>query len=73
MKDILTTTCGLPLGAAMKDTRNPVSGGFAIGLGALIGGLWGVNQGQAIWGLGGGITIGVIIALVVWLIDRRRG
>lgn len=57
----------------MKDTRNPVSGGFAIGLGALIGGLWGVHSGQAILGLGGGIAIGAAIALIVWLIDRQRG
>ena len=56
----------------MKDTRNPVSGGFAIGLGALIGGLWGVNQGQAVLGLGSGIGIGVAIAVIVWLVDRRR-
>lgn len=57
----------------MKDTRNPVSGGFAIGLGALIGGLWGVYAGQAILGLGSGIAIGVAIALIVWLVDRQRG
>jgi hypothetical protein len=57
----------------MKDPRNPVSGGFAIGLGALIGGLWGVNHGQAILGLGGGIGIGVAISVIVWLVDRQRG
>jgi predicted MFS family arabinose efflux permease len=57
----------------MKNSRNPVSGGFAIGLGALIGGLWGVHSGRAILGLGGGIAIGAAIALIVWLVDRRRG
>lgn len=60
------------MGRRMKDAKNPVSGGFAIGLGALLGGLWGVHSGQAILGLGGGIGIGVAIALVVWIVDRRR-
>jgi hypothetical protein len=57
----------------MKDSKNPVSGGFAIGLGALIGGLWGVHSGQPFLGLGGGLGIGVVIALLVWLVDRQRG
>lgn len=57
----------------MKDSKNPVSGGFAIGLGALIGGLWGVRSGQPILGLAGGIGVGAVIALLVWLVDRRRG
>ena len=56
----------------MKDARNPVSGGFAVGLGALLGGLWGVHAGQAILGLAGGIGTGVVIALLVWVVDRRR-
>lgn len=55
----------------MRDRRNPVSGGFFVGLGMLIGGLWGVNQSQAILGLAVGIGVGSAIALVVWLIDRR--
>ncbi len=57
----------------MKQTRNPVSGGFAIGLGALVGGFWGVANGQAILGLAGGIGIGAAVALLVWLADRARG
>jgi predicted MFS family arabinose efflux permease len=64
--------CGA-MSRRMKDSKNPVSGGFAIGLGALIGGLWGVHSGQPFLGLGGGIGIGVAIALLVWLVDRQRG
>lgn len=60
------------MGRTMKDTKNPVSGGFAIGLGALLGGLWGVHSGQAIVGLAGGIAIGSAVAVLVWLVDRRR-
>ena len=56
----------------MKNTRNTVSGGFPIGLGVLIGGFWGVANGQAILGLVGGIGIGVAVALLIWLIVRRR-
>lgn len=56
----------------MKNTRNTVSGGFPIGLGALVGGFWGVANGQAILGLAGGIGLGAAIALLIWLIDRRR-
>jgi hypothetical protein len=55
----------------VRDKRNPVSGGFAIGVGILVGGLWGVNQGQAILGLALGIGVGSVIALGVWLFDRR--
>ncbi len=55
----------------MRNKRNPVSGGFAIGLSAMIGGFWGVANSQAILGLAGGIGIGVAIAVVVWLVDRR--
>lgn len=77
VKRFLTTLrldgdAGAVMGEGMKDTRNPVSGGFAIGLGALLGGLWGVSNGQAIVGLAGGIGIGVVIAVLVWLVDRRR-
>ncbi len=57
----------------MRERHNPVSGGFAIGLGALAGGFWGVNHGQAIYGLACGIGIGAAIALLVWLVDRARG
>jgi len=57
---------------AMKDKRNPVSGGFALGMGALIGGLWGVHYGQPVLGLGGGIALGGAITLIVWLVDRQR-
>ncbi|UVO54331.1 hypothetical protein [Sphingomonas sp. SUN039] len=57
----------------MKEPRNPVSGGFAVGLGALVGGLWGVSHGQAILGLAGGIAAGAAIAVLVWLVDRARG
>jgi hypothetical protein len=57
---------------AMKDKRNPVSGGFALGMGALIGGLWGVHYGQPVLGLGGGIAFGGAITLIVWLVDRQR-
>jgi predicted MFS family arabinose efflux permease len=60
------------MSGCMKETRNPLSGGFAIGLGALLGGLWGVRSGQAIVGLAGGIAIGVAIAVLVWLVDRHR-
>lgn len=56
----------------MRNKRNPVSGGFAIGLSAMIGGFWGVANSQAILGLAGGIGIGVAIAVVVWLVDRRN-
>ena len=56
----------------MKDKRNPVSGGFALGMGALIGGLWGVHYGQPVLGLGGGIALGGAITLIVWLVERQR-
>ena len=53
--------------------KSPMAGGFAIGLGATAGGLYGITQGQASAGLVIGAAIGAVVAVVVWVVDRRRG
>lgn len=52
-------------------TRSPVAGGFAIALGATVGGFYGITRGQPSAGLIIGTAIGAAIAVMVWLLDRR--
>jgi hypothetical protein len=53
-------------------TREPRAGGFLI-FAAIIGGLvWGIATGQAMRGVLAGTIAGAALALLIWLIDRRR-
>jgi energy-converting hydrogenase Eha subunit B len=52
--------------------RNAVSGGFFIMLGAVGGAVGGMLLGAPIEGLLGGTAIGVVAAVLIWLLDRRR-
>ena len=55
----------------MGDKRNPKSGGVAIAFGALAGFLIGARNGQGSLGLITGLVAGCLIALAVFLLDRR--
>ena len=50
----------------------PVAGGFFLVLPIVIGFLCGVPAGQAMPGALVGLGIGLVLALAVWLLDRRR-
>ena len=53
-------------------TRTPAAGGFFLIVAILAGTAWGVTVGQAMKGVLIGTFAGIILALAVWLIDRRR-
>ncbi len=58
------------------DPRHPSTaqaGGVFLFLGLLIGALVGTFKGQPSLGIVVGFAAGALIALVVWLRDRRRG
>ena len=52
--------------------RSPAAGGFFLIVAILAGFAWGVASGQAMKGVLIGTFAGIILALAVWLIDRRR-
>jgi hypothetical protein len=59
-----------------SDYRHPskgMAGGFFIFIGLIFGSILGIIFDQPSMGMVGGMTTGAIIALAIWLIDRRRG
>lgn len=50
-----------------------MAGGFFIFVGLILGSILGVIYDQPSMGMVGGMATGAIIALAIWLIDRRRG
>lgn len=52
--------------------RTPAAGGFFLVVAILGGFAWGAMSGLPIEGAVIGTTIGIVLALVVWLLDRRR-
>lgn len=53
-------------------TRTSQAGGLFLMLAILVGTLWGLNAGQPMLGVLRGTGAGLVLALVTWLIDRRR-
>jgi hypothetical protein len=53
--------------------RNHAAGGFFLILAILGGFAWGAMSGLPVEGAVIGTVIGILLALLVWLIDRRRG
>ncbi len=50
-----------------------MAGGFFLILPIVAGFFWGVNSGRAMQGAIVGLGIGLLLALMIWLVDRRRG
>jgi hypothetical protein len=57
----------------MNQRRSTAAGGIFLFIGPVIGAIYGVEVGQPIIWMLAGFGIGVLIALGVWLVDRRRG
>lgn len=52
--------------------RSTAAGGIFLFLGLLIGAIYGINAGQPMLWLLCGFGIGIGLAVLVWIIDRRR-
>jgi len=50
----------------------PMAGGFFWMAAILIGTIWGVAAGNPMKGVLMGTVVGALIALAIWLLDRRR-
>lgn len=57
---------------ASPSSRTPMAGGFLLAISLLVGAILGAAQGQPSLGLVLGFAGGVVLAGLVWLIDRRR-
>ncbi len=52
--------------------RSSQAGGLFLMMAILAGAIWGLSVGQPMLGILRGTGIGIVVALTVWLIDRRR-
>jgi hypothetical protein len=56
----------------MNERRFTAAGGIFLFLGPIIGALVGISRGEPILGMLFGFGIGAALALLVWVIDRRK-
>jgi hypothetical protein len=56
----------------MTNRRSPAAGGIFLFLGPVIGAGYGVEAGQPVVWMLVGFSVGVAIALAIWLVDRRK-
>ena len=61
----------MALAAAMK-TRTTHAGGFFLILAIFAGFVWGLMSGLPVHGAILGTLVGIVLAIIVWLVDRRR-
>ncbi len=59
--------------AAVMTSPSPMAGGFFLILPILVGFFWGLTSGRALQGAIIGLGVGLMLALIVWAVDRRRG
>lgn len=57
----------------MNERRFSASGGIFLFLGPIIGALIGISRNEPILGMFFGFGVGAALALIVWIIDRRKG
>ena len=53
--------------------RTPAAGGIYLFLGPVIGALYGIGRGEPIEWMLYGFGAGLAIAVLIWLLDRRKG
>jgi len=53
-------------------TRTPIAGGFLLILPIVVGFVWGLVTGTPMLGALTGLAVGLVLAAVVWAIDRAR-
>lgn len=49
-----------------------MAGGFLLMAGILIGAIWGVSAGNPMKGILIGTGVGIVVAVLVWLVDSQR-
>ena len=54
------------------DSSNSRGGGIFLILAIIIGAVWGITAGNPMLGILRGTGIGIVLAVAIWLIDRRR-
>jgi hypothetical protein len=59
--------------ANAPQSRTSMSGGFLLAISLIVGVAIGTWKGQPSIGFVGGLALGVVLVLAVWLYDRRRG
>lgn len=59
-------------GTAMQQRRSAAAGGIFLFLGPVAGVLYGIRQGELVAWMLYGFAAGTLLAMLVWLIDRRR-
>ncbi len=59
--------------AAAMSRPTPIAGGFFLIVPIVAGFIWGLATGRAMEGVIIGLGIGLVLALLIWLVDRRRG
>ncbi len=58
---------------AVPTNRNPRAAGAIIAITVIAGAIIGAVRGQPTIGVLAGTALGTAIAIIVWLVDRRRG
>jgi hypothetical protein len=58
--------------SAMQQRRTHAAGGIFLFLGPVVGAVYGISRGQPILWMLYGFAAGALLAIAVWLIDRRR-
>lgn len=56
----------------MQKRRTPAAGGIFLFLGPVIGAIYGISRSEPILWMLYGFGAGVVIAILVWLLDRWR-
>lgn len=56
----------------MDKRRTPAAGGIFLFLGPVIGVLYGIGRGEPILWMLYGFGVGVALALIIWIMDRRK-
>lgn len=58
-------------GYAMRSAKNPAAGGVIMAITTTVGAIWGAREGQPSAGLLAGLGVGAVLAVLVWVLDRR--
>ena len=58
--------------APVMSKPTPLAGGFFLVAPIIAGFIWGLGNGRAMQGVTIGTAIGLVLAMLIWLVDRAR-